>query len=162
MNMQIHCRWLILAGFVAAVLMPCFAASAFAVGAAAEGDATAAIQRAIDDCFRAGGGVVRIAKGEHRVKSLRLRSNVTLHLERDARLVASRNPSDYDGIVQRDEVEPFDGGLLDGSDRLSITSTNHWNNAIIRIYRAKDVAITGEPGSEIDGRNCYDANGVRR
>ena len=130
--------------------------------AAADGDATERIQREIDDCFRVGGGVVRIAKGEHRVKSLRLRSNVTLHLERDARLVASRNPSDYDGIVQRDEVEPFDGGLLDSADRLSITSTNHWNNAIIRIYRAHDVAIVGEPGSEIDGRNCYDENGEEK
>ena len=130
--------------------------------AAAEGDATAAIQRAIDDCFRAGGGVVRVAGGEHRVKSLRLRSRVELHLERDARIVASRNPSDYDGLIAGDAIEPFGEKPLDPGDRLSIASTNHWNNAIIRIYRAHDVAITGEPGSEIDGRNCYDANGEEK
>ena len=123
------------------------------------GDATARIQRAIDDCFRAGGGIVRIAAGEHHVKAVRLRSNVTLHLESGARIVASRDPADYDGLIVRDEVEPFDESLLDAKDRLSITSTNRWNNAIIRIYRAHDVAIIGEPGSEIDGRNCYDATG---
>ena len=127
--------------------------------AAAPGDATGRIQRAIDDCFRAGGGIVRIGAGEHAVKSIRLRSNMTLLLESGARLVASRDPADYDGLIVRDEVEPFDESLLDAKDRLSITSTNRWNNAIIRIYRAHDVAIIGEPGSEIDGRNCYDETG---
>ena len=50
-------------------------------------DATARIQHAIDDCFRVGGGGVRIGAGEHAVKSIRLRSNVTLHLESGARLL---------------------------------------------------------------------------
>ena len=36
--------------------------NSFSVPAEA-GDATARIQRAIDDCFRAGGGVVRIGAG---------------------------------------------------------------------------------------------------
>ncbi len=130
--------------------------------AAAPGDATARIQRAIDDCFLAGGGEVRIAAGEHHVRCIRLRSNVTLHLESGARLLASRNPADYDGIIVRDKVEPFDESLLDPADRLSVTSTNHWNNAIIRIYRAHDVAIVGEPGSVIDGQNCYDPEGEEK
>ena len=65
-------------------------------------DATARIQRAIDDCFRAGGGMVRVAKGEYNVKSLRLRSNVTLYLESGVCLRASRNPLDYDGVVLGD------------------------------------------------------------
>ncbi len=125
----------------------------------APGDATVRIQRAIDDCFLAGGGEVCIAAGEHHVRCIRLRSNVTLHLESGARLLASRNPADYDGIIVRDKVEPFDESLLDPADRLSVTSTNHWNNAIIRIYRAHDVAIIGEPGSVIDGQNCYDPEG---
>ena len=125
----------------------------------APGDATGRIQRAIDEGFRAGGGVVRIRAGEHNVKSIRLRSHMTLLLESGARLVASRDPADYDELISRDEVEPFDASLLDVEDRLAITSTNRWNNAIIRIYRAHDVAIIGEPGSEIDGRNCYDGTG---
>ena len=135
--------------------------NSFFVPATAD-DSTARIQRAIDDCFRAGGGVVRIGAGEHAVKSIRLRSNMTLLLESGARLIASRDPADYDGIIQRDEVEPFDETLLNPDDRLSITSTNRWNNAIIRIYRAHDVAIVGEPGSEIDGRNCYDETGEEK
>ena len=123
------------------------------------GDATAQIQKAIDNCFRVGGGVVRIKTGEYAVKSIRLRSNVTLHLESGAHLLASRDPADYDGVIQRDKIEPFDESLLNPDDRLSIFSTNHWNNAIIRIYRAHDVAIVGDPGSVIDGQNCYDPEG---
>lgn len=123
------------------------------------GDATARIQAAVDDCFRAGGGTVRVAKGDHEITSVRLRSNVTLYLEREARLVASRDPSAYDGLIQRDAVEPFDGASLKTSDRFERTSTNHWNNGIIRVYRAQNVAIIGEPGSEIDGRNCFDEKG---
>lgn len=122
-------------------------------------DATPRIQEAIDACFRAGGGEVRIAAGEYHVTCIRLRSHVALHLESGARILASRDPADYDGLIVRDELEPFDASLLDPGDRLSITSTNHWNNAIIRVYRAHDVAIIGEPGSEIDGRNCYDPEG---
>ena len=122
-------------------------------------DATERIQKAIDTCFGAGDGEVRLGSGEHPVKGLRLRSNVTLHLESGARLLASRDPADYDGVIERDAVEPFDENLLDANDRLSITSANHWNNAVIRIYRAHDVAIVGEPGSEIDGQNCYDPEG---
>lgn len=161
MRMQTHCHWWMLAGY-AVVLVLCSATSAFADRVATESDVTARIQREIDERFRAGGGVVRITKGAHHVTSLRLRSNVTLYLERDARLVASRNPVAYDELIQRDEVEPFNKGLIDVSDRLSVTSTNHWNNAIIRIYRAHNVTIIGEPGSEIDGRNCYDATGEEK
>ncbi len=122
-------------------------------------DATERIQKAIDTCFGAGGGEVRLGPGEHPVKGLRLRSNVTLHLESGARLLASRDPADYDGVVRSDTVEPFDENLLNANDRLSITSANHWNNAVIRIYRAHDAAVVGEPGSEIDGQNCYDPEG---
>ena len=40
--------------------------------------------------------------------------------------------------------------------------TNKWSNAIIRIVGARDVSITGEPGSAIDGRNCYDPTGEEK
>lgn len=127
-----------------------------------DGDATAWLQQSIDECFRAGGGVVRIANGEYNIKSLRLRSNVTLYLESGVRLRASRNPSDYDGLVLGDSIEPFCDSMIDMADRFSRTSTNHWNNGIIRIYRASNVSIIGEPGSVIDGRNCYDPNGEEK
>ena len=36
---------------------------------------------------------------------------------------------------------------------------SRWNNAIIRAIRAKNVAIIGEKGSQINGQNCFDEQG---
>lgn len=108
-------------------------------------DETAAIQGKIDRAAAAGGGRVCIPAGDHLVGGLLLRSGVKLHLQKGARLVGSRNPDDY--------VLDFTGKDYPES------VTRRRSNAIIRIIGAKDVAVTGEPGSEICGQNCYDPAG---
>lgn len=125
-------------------------------------DATEAVQSAIDGCFLAGGGTVRIPKGSHNVKTLRLRSNVTLYLERDAKLIASRQPDDYVDLICRDRVEPLPDSFFTSRAVGVKESTNRWCRAVIRMFKAHDVAIVGEEGSEIDGRNCFDANGEEK
>ncbi len=136
------------------------------------GDATTSIQRALDDCFRAGGGTVSIEPGIHCVRGLRVRSGTTLLLRSGAVLRASRDPADFD-VLARDELEPvppedFAPGVLwqpaatrKNHDHI-LKSASRWNNAIIRIYRAHDVKIVGEPGSAIDGRDGYDPLGEER
>ena len=133
------------------------------------GDATAELQGAFDDCFRAGGGMVEVEGGEYAVKGMRLRSGTTLLLRSGALLKASRNPADYD-ILAGDRVEPvpeedFAPGVVWQSawkrknhDHL-LKRASHWNNAMIRILRARDVRIVGEPGSVMDGCDCYDPEG---
>ena len=136
---------------------------------AADGDSTARIQRALDECFLAGGGTVALEKGVHRTGGLRLRSFTTLLLRSGATLEASRDPEAFD-VLAGDVLEPvppeeFAPGVV---WRSAATRTNHdhllksasrWNNAIIRLYRARDARITGEPGSAIDGRDGYDPVG---
>lgn len=108
-------------------------------------DETRAIQSRIDAASAAGGGRVTLGKGDHLVGSLLLKDGVELHLASGARLLGSRNAEDY---------------VVDLSGRgLAASVTRRWANAMIRIVGAKDVAVTGEPGSEICGRNCYDAQG---
>ena len=126
------------------------------------GDATGVVQGAIDDCFRAGGGTVRLAKGDWNVGGLRLRSRVTLYLESGARLVGSRNVEDY-FILEKDRLEPVEAKLI-SQDRDTLTRLPgcRWNNALIRAFRAEDVAIVGETGSEINGSNPYDPLGEER
>lgn len=134
---------------------------------------TERIQGAIDEVFSAGGGTVTVGEGDFYVKGLRLRSNVTLHLARNARLFASRDSSDFD-ILGKDAVEP----VANYENRRQALATNTyrkvtkvfasgnflapWNDGIIRIYRAHDVAITGEEGSVIDGMNGYNPNGEEK
>ena len=138
-------------------------------------DATQPIQAAIDEVFRAGGGRVDIGRGFYPIGGIRLRSGVTLHLESGAVLQASRDPSDFD-ILGRDAVEPVDaedyrrgrarvwtpprGADEQKSPRLHIGDPfSPWNDGIIRILCAHDVAIVGEEGSVIDGANCYNPIG---
>ena len=89
-------------------------------------DATAALQRAFDDCFLAGGGPVTVEQGEYAVEGLRLRSDTTLLLKSGAVLKASRNCDDYD-ILADDKVEPvpsedFAPGVVWTCDRVEIAS----------------------------------------
>ena len=128
---------------------------------------TKQIQRAIDECFLAGGGEVIIPEGRYLTGGLRLRSNVTLHLLEDAVLMGSIDPEDYTDYIN-DEIEP-----ISLEERESYVSTvvpgkpvsasaqphSRWNNAIIRAIHAKNIAIIGEKGAEINGQNCFDALG---
>lgn len=126
------------------------------------------IQKAIDHCFLNGGGEVLIPTGIYRVKGLRLRSNVTLHLLEYAMLLGSRDYTDY-FVLDNDEIEPFDKELLDPTDWSRLTGEaklkkfhkygNRWHNAMIRAYNAKNISIIGERGSLIDGNNCFDPGG---
>ncbi len=100
---------------------------------------TAAIQSAVDAAARAGGGRVVLDAGVYLSGSLFLKSNVELHLEGGARILASSTPSDYNKpdicpqneLITNRESENTNGGHL------------------ILAIEQKNVSITG-PGA-IDG-----------
>ncbi len=128
---------------------------------------TEQIQRAIDDCFLHGGGEVIIPEGTYLTGGLRLRSYVTLHLLENAVLLGSIDPEDYIGYID-DKIEPitaeeresFAPTVKPGSTiGRSVRPYSRWNNAIIRAIHAKNIAIIGEKGSQINGRNCFDELG---
>lgn len=132
------------------------------------GDNTAYIQRAIDYAYYAGGGAVKLSSGEWDLKSIRLRSRVTLHLGTNAILRASRNIGDY-FILDEDNVEPVPRKWVTheawseeqscSTDNFTRYPASRWNNGIVRLLGAIDSAIIGEPGSVIDGLNPYDPLG---
>ena len=129
---------------------------------------TVQIQKAIDSCFLSGGGTITLEKGLYVVGGLRLRSECTLYLKRGAILKGTRSIEDYD-ILKDDTIEPVNEEYK--TDVLwtppKNRTTNHhivkaasaWNNALIRILDAENVAIIGEEGSVIDGSDPYDPNG---
>ena len=53
------------------------------------------VQKAIDDCYNSGGGIVTIPAGSFLTGTIYLKSNVTLHLENGAVLLGSTNVADY-------------------------------------------------------------------
>ena len=118
---------------------------------------TAAIQKAIDTCYLAGGGRVVVPTGIFRTGGLRLRSNVTLYLKSGAVLEGSSDPEDY-FVFQKDELEP----VPPVSEVYKNTFRDpccRWNNGLIKAIHAENIAVIGEPGSYLDGVNCYDSLG---
>ena len=99
-------------------------------GAKADGTAkdTLALQRAIDDCVRKGGGVVRLTRGTFLTGPLVLKSHITLQIDSGATLLGSQDKSDYPRMreLREDAIQPLIG------------ATN-----------AQDVSIRG--GGTIDG-----------
>ena len=129
---------------------------------------TAEIQKAIDDCFLSGGGRIVLESGLYLTGGLRLRSGCTLYLKSGAILKGTRNVEDYN-ILDGDTIEPvneeYKTTVLWTPPRTR-TTFDHitkvagaWNNALIRILDAHDVAIIGEEGSVIDGSDPYDPTG---
>ncbi len=66
-------------------------------GAVGDGVAmeTEAIQKTIDACHAAGGGVVRVPAGDFQIGTIHLKSHVTLSLDYGASLLGSTNMADY-------------------------------------------------------------------
>ena len=122
--------------------------AAAAAGLASAADETAAIQGRIDAAWRAGGGTVEVSSGVHPVGGLLLRSNVTLLLKSGAVLKGSMKPEDYE-ILPRETLQP----------ELRKIKPDRWCNAVIRASGVSNAAVIGEPGSVIDGSNCYDPLG---
>ena len=117
---------------------------------------TEALQAVFDRC-RDGGGVVVIPRGRFYTAALYMHSDTTLYLESGAELIGSDNCDDY-AIWEIPETVDM------RSDMELITQYygepwESYRRAIISAYGEKNVAIIGEPGSAIDGSNCYDPDG---
>ena len=132
---------------------------------------TASFQAAIDACFLSGGGEVTVPKGDYYVAGIIMRSNVTLHLQKDAHLIASRNAEDYftmindklSDVCENDKTDAVWGPFLERKTHDHIYKPlSRWNNAVIKALDAENVSIIGEEGSYIDGRDCYDEYGEER
>lgn len=79
-------------------------------------DARPAIQKAIDACGAAGGGVVYLPPGEYTSGTLYLRSHVRFHIEAGATLYASQDEKDFNG-----EPIASKAALLFGEDLDDVT-----------------------------------------
>ena len=111
-------------------------------GAVAGGreDALPAIRRAIDKCTFEGGGRVVVPAGNFFVKGpIALKSNVNLHLEKDAELIFSSDSSDYLPVV----LTRWEG-------------TEVYNySPLVYAYQVKNIAITGRGTLNGQGSKCF-------
>jgi polygalacturonase len=107
-------------------------------GAAGDGRTldTAAINRAIEAAYAAGGGTVSLPAGTYLSFSIHLRSRVTLHLGLGAVLLAAEPAA---GFGAYDPAEPNEW------DAYQDFGHSHWHNSLIWGENLEDIAILG-PG----------------
>jgi hypothetical protein len=110
-----------------------FSANSF--GAVSDGvfDSTRAIQRAIDSCAKAGGGIVTFEPGSYVTGSLFLKSDVQLRIDAPVTLLGSQDEAAYPLIWTR----------VAGIEM-------RWPAALINVNDQKNVKLSG--GGTIDGR----------
>ncbi len=99
------------------------------------------IQQAIDACAKTGGTVV-IPAGNFLSGTIRLRSNMELHLERGSVLTVSRNPEHI-----RTETEE--------NDSSSDTMDNIDSGSFLYACHEKNITISGDGMIDGQGRNVY-------
>ena len=122
---------------------------------------TEAIQATIDACFLAGGGRVVIPCGVFITGGFRLRSNIELYLETGAIVRGIRDPEQYSAFLD-DKIEPILQEDIDAAKsglRPSANPISRWSNGLIKAIDAKNISVTGEPGSYFDGCYCFDPQG---
>ena len=109
--------------------------AANAHGAVGDGatNSTRAIQKAIDACARAGGGVVSFKPGEYVTGALFVKSNVHLRVDKGVGLLGSQEDADYPSIFTR----------VAGIEM-------KWPAALINVNDQRNVKISG--AGTIDGR----------
>jgi len=96
---------------------------------------TVSIQKAIDECYKSGGGKVVFPAGIYLSATIEIKDNVILHLNKDARLLGTTD------IEQYRNLDPFTEGL--GIDV-------GW--ALLVAVDAKNIGIEGE--GAIDGQGA--------
>ena len=86
---------------------------------------TEAIQQAIDETSKTGGGKIIFPEGIYLCGSIVLQSNVELHLEEGAVLLGSANPYDYKKIAG---VKPVNSSIRDDKPTLAFIVAHEVNN----------------------------------
>ena len=100
---------------------------------------TAAFRQAIEACYQAGGGRVVVPEGIFLTGAIHLKSNVNLHVSKNATILFSKDPQEYLPVV----YTRFEG----------VECMNY--SPFIYAYEQKNIAITGS--GMLDGQAGSDA-----
>lgn len=134
-------RNILVIGFIFCLFVGCTDAKVFDVkecGARGNGKAldTEAIQKALDECGKAGGGIVRFTAGTYLSKPIYLHSKTTLQLEKGAMLKATDDPRDF--------LKP------------GVSWQEGWNGNFIHFIQGEDLTDV-----TITGKGIIDGSGER-
>ena len=112
-------------------------------GAVGDGKAvdTPAVNRAIEAAATAGGGMVLFPAGIYLCFSIRLKSQVHLHLEQGSEIRAADSP--LPGQTTGSNGGTYDGAEPEPTPRFQDYGHSHWHNSLIWGEGLHDISITG-------------------
>ncbi len=134
------------------------------LGALGDGvfDSTFAIQAAVDRCARNGGGTVYVPAGDYVTGALRMRSNLTLHLDAGATLIGSDSITAFPVSTTRWEgpdARPMHAGIINGEDLTNVAIVGRGTidgNGAVWWERYRSGKLDHERGKLIRLVNCRD------
>jgi polygalacturonase len=111
-------------------------------------DCTESFQKAIEACSKAGGGRVVVPKGEFLTGAIHLKSNVNLHVSKEAVIKFSQDPTKYLPVVFT---------RWEGMELMNYSP-------FIYAFEQENIAITGEGtlNGQSDNEHWWNWNGNRR
>ncbi|MDY9919045.1 MAG: glycosyl hydrolase family 28-related protein [Proteiniphilum sp.] len=111
---------------------------------------TESINKAISACSDRGGGTVLVPEGKFVTGTVLLKSNVTLHLERNSILLGTDDISQYKyyNIRKNNSERPL---------HLPLHNNSVWSRALVLLDQVRNVTITGS--GRIDGNTIVDKQG---
>lgn len=119
---------------------------------------TEKIQKMIDLAAKEGGGEVVIPDGDFYISSLRLYSNITLHLSKGTKLYGSTNYKDYIDF----HVPTTMKYVTDPEYKEKWNLPDYYIYGMFCAFGEENIEIIGDEGALIDGRDCYDADGEEK
>lgn len=118
----------------------------------------AAINAAIDAAAVAGGGTVVVPSGDFKTYSIRLKSNINLHLQSKDSIIRAAVPMTGSAVNDGGNYDAPEANLFVG---LQDQGHSHWANSLIYGIDIENVTISGPgliDGSYVDGGNGYVVN----
>ena len=108
---------------------------------------TQAVQKAVDECNKNGGGVVRFGAGKYVLSTIFLKSNVTVEIPEGTEILGAESYYDY---AQEEKID---------YPAYQDSSHTYYHPSLFVGIDCENISITG--GGKIDMRSVWDEDGVR-
>jgi hypothetical protein len=134
-------------------------------GAVVNENSTQAIQKAVDQCHEAGGGIVLIPAGKFITGTITLRSYVNLHFQQSAELLGSLNLEDYTSSFRKHGMIFCEDAVqvsITGEGIINARGTTFYDPTKNHVYEEFDRNLTRQKENYMPEGHFYSDGPIKR